>query len=195
MGLLIPRNELSIDEIRAIREATTAELLARAQKQRGYTPNDLIVRKGVYGDADATDWIDLADNGTSAVTGAEEWLLDSALFTAGDLKTILVASETVNTNTWMGVIGWWHVGGAYTFVRARILKGSVPLAIWDLEQIYAAEVGPGYSGYTKEPLIFDAEEQIDLQLELSSTITVTSGVDYHSGFDIILVEPVNKHIA
>lgn len=122
MGLVIPAQEMTISEIRAIREAAITEAVNTLRKKNVVASRDeCVIRQVVLGDSGSTDFRDI-DIVTAAVSGQQEWLIDSATVatTPGDLTDVLASGETVNDDTAICFYGVANLGGDKDWVAVPV---------------------------------------------------------------------------
>lgn len=184
MSLVIPTDELTGAEIRAVEERTKQELLRLGRAKRPAA--QWLVRHVVTGNS-PTDFEDLTLL-TAAVAGLEEWLVDTADLTAGDLKSIFAANETLNNGQFIGFYGWSELQGPGQFSAAQLSKGQKVLDFWQLQHLWNhARI----EGVVMQPAVWSEQDSITVKIALRAGATVVAGEDYPVMFRNVLVEDVS----
>lgn len=172
--MIHPVQELSLQQIQAIKDATKQKLLQTAMAQyRGSGPQDWIFRELVLGDSTVTDFYDL-DYKTAATAGIPQCVIDAGDLTADDLSSILAATEKIPDETYIGIYGCFDLaveageltGAADTppsigsAVSLEFIRGGSVLDFWQIEKLYAY---PDVVGMTDRPVIYEKTEKIDIK--------------------------------
>ena len=195
MGLIIPVQELTVSEIRAIRDVAKEEAFRILQRKGVVSSMDeCVFRQPVLGDSTSTDFRDIDERATVAVAGAQEWLIDSSLLTAGDLSSVLVAGETVNDDTAIVFYGFANLGGDKDCIAIQFKKGAKTLSYWNLELLHA--YNDKVIGYTQDGMAsYGPNDVIDIKMMLRAGASAVAGEDYRWVPIGILAEPKNKSLA
>jgi len=180
-SVIHPIQELTLDKIYKIKQATKRKLLNTAMESKKNTrETDWVIREPVPGSTASTDVEDFKYRNTSNIvntTGAQHWEIDNASITADDLSSILVANEAVDDNAFIGIYGIFDlspemgeltaVGDTPTpppvgsLVSAAFHRGGSRLAHWNCEHLYSYK---NVIGIADEPVIFEQDEKIDFKL-------------------------------
>jgi hypothetical protein len=193
MGQIIPVQELTVSEIRAIREAAKAEAFRILKAKNVVQSEDEVVfRAPVLGDSSSTNFRDL-DVATAAVSGQQEWLIDSSAVTAGDLINVLATGETVNDDTAIVFYGFANLGGDRDCNAIRFQKGAKILTYWNLEHLYA--YNDKVLGYSLDFASYGPNETIKIEMQLRAGASAVAGEDYRWVPIAILAEPKSKSLA
>ena len=194
MGLVIPAQEMTISEIRAIREAAINEAVNTLIKKGIVSSRDeCVIRAPILGDSSSTDFRDLDAKATVAVTGMQEWLVDTTEVTAGDLADLLTTGETVNDDTAIVFYGVANLGGDKDWIAIQFLKGAKTLTYWNLEHIHAYT--DKVLGYSMDFASYGPNETIIIKNQLRAGASVVAGEDYRWLPIGVLVEPKSKSLA
>ena len=193
MGLIIPVQELTVSEIRAIREQAKEQAFQVLVKKGVVSSmEDCVFRQVVLGDSSSTNFRDL-DAATAAVTGQQEWLIDSSVVTAGDLINVLASGETVNDDTAIVFYGVANLGGDRDWIAVRFQKGAKILTYWNLEHLYA--YNDKVLGYSADFAVYGPNDVIKIDMQSRSGISAVAGEDYRWLPIAVLAEPKTKSLA
>ena len=184
VGGVEPIQELTLSKIKAIRDYVV-ERLYQLTVDHGISRDldaaheEMVVREVVVGDeSDATDFVDL-DFATAAVTGQQNWLIDSADLTAGDLSNVLVSGETVPDQKIIGVYGFFDRSPNPNVIGLAGASGSGRVDFWQPEHCYAY---PNVAGLTERPMFFVQNNQIKLE------VNAKAARDIPLGFRALIIE-------
>ena len=165
-----PMQEVTLSEVRAIKEYCTRVLVTMAMNKSVGNPEDLYVRDVLVGEGvtPSTDQVDvnLAD---TQLAGHERWAVDDDEITAETHSNIIdtnSARNAIKQNTFLAIYGWQE-GSAMGSTSSIWFKNSGGVKDWWLTQpcyLYGGTVG----GVTKRPIFYDANESLQILLNNQS---------------------------
>ena len=197
--MIFPIQELTLDRVQAIKDATKLRLLEKATDGWKKPISNYVIREVVFGDATVTDIYDIEPK-TAVAAGLPQWAIDASDLTADDLSSIVSATETIDDDAYIGFYGFFDLGceagetaGAAdtppnngAFVSTKFVRGSSDLDFWQMEHLYDYDY---VMGITNRPIIYSESEKIDIKV-----CCTESTLDKYAGFRAYICEPVGRNI-
>lgn len=164
-----PGWDLSRAQKIAIRqEAYRIGILAAIRRGIGQDELSLVVRETNAGASAATTDTELVDLTfkTAATAGMQEWTIDSADLTAGDLSSVLTAALKIPDDKIVVIYGFWDRTAAPDLCWMRFTRGQEVLDVWNVEGNYVQS--QEVNGFTNEPMLFEDDDVIKWEVNAKS---------------------------
>lgn len=192
MGILIPVSEMTIDEIREVRERAITTALTKA----GISREIAVIRAVIPGSSTSTDFHDLT-YATEATAGQEEWIIDSGALTAGDLKNVISTTSgkqvsQVSDASAMVFYGLVDASGSQDLVALQFQKGAKTVDYWHFQHIYGY---PTKVGISKDVVWYGPDDTVKLLFGWRAGATAVTGEDYQWIPLCVIAEPQSKSAA
>lgn len=196
--------------LRNAREMTPQEISNTYNTARNAVVNDLITRKfisnaseatvrqAILGDSSATDGKDLTA-ATTVGTGMQEWSIDSAALTAGDLKNVITATSGAQSNevaesTAIAFYGFIDLSGTKDLIALSLGKGAKTIEFFENSPTYA--YSDSHISYVDpaDVVLWSAREVVKINMEGRVGLSAVAGEDYRWTPLLILAEPKSKSV-
>lgn len=192
---IIPKDDVSLHMIQALKDATIKELTRRAIVENGGSPRDYVIREIFVGDDSSNAAIGngFQDLGirTEQTDNGVHWAQDASDLTADDDSSILTAGEEVDDKLWLGFFGVGDLNaqpgelvglatgtglmppvGALNAVRFR--TGARTKDRWTTDMLYNYTDAVGFSfdvdvvgRLIPRPVVYSENDKIDIQMNFS----------------------------
>ena len=198
--MIIASEELtSADKLSRYAAAKAKAISLLMEKKVINSPDEAVTRQVVIGDANATDFKDLTV-ATTAGSGMEEWLIDSAALIAGDIKNIISTTSgaevsQVSQTSAMVFFGFADASGTKDCTSVQFGKGAKTLDTWNVEALYAYNIPVGYLADVNDMIWFAPNDTVKLGFGWRIGATAVSGEDYKWVVLGVLAESKSKSAA
>ena len=192
MSNFIPRNDVTTEYMKELREKAVALALEKA----GLNASNAVIRSLVIGSSTSTDFHDLT-YATEATAGQEEWIIDGAALTAGDLKNIISTTSgkqvsQISDNTAVVFYGVSDFSGSQDLTAVQFEKGASKIDFWNVQQMYGND---NKIGVGDNMVWYGPDDTVKLNFGLRAGASVVTGEDYQWMLLNVLVEPKSKSAA